>query len=388
MLFTFSQFKRNIIVQLALSFAFIVSGLTVNTLQLLTCIFIWPFNKLLYRRLNYYLGYSLWSNLTSMAQWWSGTELIFWANDDLLENIGKENAMTISNHKYDIDWLIGWVLCQRVGLLGGTKVVLKDTIKYIPIIGWSWAAAEHIFIKRVWETDHKSLVKDLKAITDYPKDLKYNIVIFPEGTRYTKEKYEACVEVAKAKGYPVLKHHLLPRTKGFTLVVSQMKGKIDYLYDMNLAISPAPDGQKPSLEHIKDGVPLKAQILMRRIPMSSIPTDDEKKCAAYLQELYRQKDEIHDAFARTGDFSSLGYKPHILPKNGYDLYCSLAWMIVILVPSFYYLLQFLWYGSLVAKAIFVAFLFLINYGTKYMVHSSDVKYGSKFGLDASPSKKD
>ena len=46
-----------------------------------------------------------------------------------------------------------------------------------------------------------------------------------EGTRYTKEKYEASMEIAKKKGMPLLKHHLLPRTKGFTLLASQIRGK-------------------------------------------------------------------------------------------------------------------------------------------------------------------
>lgn len=33
------------------------------------------------------------------------------------------------------------------------------------------------------------------------------------------------MKVAKEKGLPELKHHLLPRTKGFTLAASQMEGK-------------------------------------------------------------------------------------------------------------------------------------------------------------------
>lgn len=46
-----------------------------------------------------------------------------------------------------------------------------------------------------------------------------------EGTRFTKEKYEASMQVAKEKGLPILKHHLLPRTKGFTLLASQIRGR-------------------------------------------------------------------------------------------------------------------------------------------------------------------
>lgn len=48
-------------VQIFLSYCFVVSGLIVNVAQFLTWIFIWPFSKQLYRRINYYLGVSLWS---------------------------------------------------------------------------------------------------------------------------------------------------------------------------------------------------------------------------------------------------------------------------------------------------------------------------------------
>lgn len=33
------------------------------------------------------------------------------------------------------------------------------------------------------------------------------------------------MKVAKEKNLPILKHHLLPRTKGFNLMASQVKGK-------------------------------------------------------------------------------------------------------------------------------------------------------------------
>ena len=109
-----------------------------------------------------------------------------------------------------------------------------------------------------------------------------------EGTRFTKEKYEASVEVAKQKGLPVLKHHLLPRTKGFTLLASQLKGKVDYFYDLTLAVDNV-NGSKPTLKHIVDGVPINFQFVLRRIPVSSVPIEDEKQCAEFVQKLYQEK---------------------------------------------------------------------------------------------------
>jgi 1-acyl-sn-glycerol-3-phosphate acyltransferase len=55
----------------------------------------------------------------------------------------------------------------------GCKVVMKDTLKYIPILGWSWSCTEYIFLKRVWETDKTILNRELQSILDYPKDLNF-----------------------------------------------------------------------------------------------------------------------------------------------------------------------------------------------------------------------
>ncbi len=54
--------------------------------------------------------------------------------------------------------------------------MLKDALKYIPVLGWAWSFSEFIFVKRVWEKDHKTLVEDFKAILMYPKDLFYAVI--------------------------------------------------------------------------------------------------------------------------------------------------------------------------------------------------------------------
>lgn len=40
-----------------------------------------------------------------------------------------------------------------------------------------------------------------------------------EGTRFTEKKRVASMKVAREKGLPELKHHILPRTKGFVLLL-------------------------------------------------------------------------------------------------------------------------------------------------------------------------
>lgn len=53
----------------------------------------------------------------------------------------------------------------------------------------------------------------------------WKVTIFCEGTRFTPEKHAESMKVAKEKGFPELKYHLLPRTKGFFLAASLIEGK-------------------------------------------------------------------------------------------------------------------------------------------------------------------
>lgn len=60
--------------------------------------------------------------------------------------------------------------------------------------------------------------------------------LFPEGTRFTSDKHAASMKIAAEKGLPLLKHHLLPRTKGFTASIPHLRGKFDAIYDVVMAV--------------------------------------------------------------------------------------------------------------------------------------------------------
>jgi len=59
------------------------------------------------------------SELLFMAEWWASTDLIIYIDkEDLEQYYGKEHGFLIMNHRYEVDWLMGWVLCDRVNILG------------------------------------------------------------------------------------------------------------------------------------------------------------------------------------------------------------------------------------------------------------------------------
>lgn len=63
---------------------------------------------------------------------------------------------------------------------------------------------------------------------------------------------------------------------------------VDYMYDLTMAMKNI-DGRQPNLIDVKNGRELDLHIYLRRIPISSIPVDNEEKCTAYLQKLYQEK---------------------------------------------------------------------------------------------------
>ncbi|KAB1275393.1 1-acyl-sn-glycerol-3-phosphate acyltransferase delta [Camelus dromedarius] len=171
--------------------------------------------------MNLCLSLWLFAELVLLLEWWSGTECVIYTDPQAYPKYGKENAIVVLNHKFEIDFLCGWSLAERFGVLGGSKVLAKKELAYVPIIGWMWYFTEMVFCTRKWEQDRKTVSKSLLHLRDYPE--KYFFLIHCEGTRFTEKKHQISMQVAQAKGLPSLKHHLLPRTKGFAVTVRSLR---------------------------------------------------------------------------------------------------------------------------------------------------------------------
>ena len=70
----------------------------------------------------------------------------------------------------------------------------------------------------------------------------FQVAIYCEGTRFTKEKYLKGVEYSKKHNLPPLKHHLPPRTKGFALLAEYLREGANFksVFDVGVAY-PNPD---------------------------------------------------------------------------------------------------------------------------------------------------
>ncbi|XP_046886556.1 1-acyl-sn-glycerol-3-phosphate acyltransferase gamma [Hypomesus transpacificus] len=366
--------KRLFVFQLLLGLVFVVSGLIINFLQLLSCV-LWPFNRALYRRLNCRLAYSLWSQLVNVLEWWSGTECTLFTDQATVDRFGKEHAIIILNHNYEIDFLCGWTMSERYGVLGSTKVLAKYELLKVPLIGWTWYFLEIVFCKRKWEDDRDTVLSGLASYKDYPEHIW--LLLYCEGTRFTKKKHELSMQVADSKGLPHLKHHLLPRTKGFTTSMACLRGTVSAVYDVTLNFR---GNERPTLLSVVRGDKYMADMNIRRYAVDEIP-EGEKECADWLHNLYREKDSLQDYYIKEGCFPG----PTITPRRRpWTLLNFLVWAGLLLWPLSSFAWGIIVSGNLVLSLAFLGGLFIASVAMQRLISVSEVKNtGSSYGNQAS-----
>jgi hypothetical protein len=62
-----------------------------------------------------------------LLEWWSGTECTIYTDPKACPHYGKENAIVVLNHKFEIDFLCGWSLAERLGILGVSGLCLHPS---------------------------------------------------------------------------------------------------------------------------------------------------------------------------------------------------------------------------------------------------------------------
>jgi lysophosphatidic acid acyltransferase/lysophosphatidylinositol acyltransferase len=98
-----------------------------------------------------------------------------------------------------------------------------------------------------------------------------------EGTRFTEKKRLESMKYGKEKNLPELKYHILPRARGFTLILHGAKGKsklnliefysisrfllVPGIYNFMLAFTK--DSASPKFRTLLDGRSCKAQLYVK-----------------------------------------------------------------------------------------------------------------------------
>ncbi|KAL6540496.1 1-acyl-sn-glycerol-3-phosphate acyltransferase 2 [Orobanche minor] len=309
------------IVILPLGVLFFFSGLVVNLIQAICYVLIRPISKNTYRRVNREVAEILWLELVWLIDWWAGVKIELYTDSETFKLMGREHALVISNHKSDIDWLVGWVLAQRSGCLGSSLAVMKKSSKLLPVIGWSMWFSEYLFLERSWAKDEGTLKSGLQRLRDFPRP--FWLALFVEGTRFTQAKLLAAQEYASSAGLPVPRNVLIPRTKllnasvtshivvpkefsmgvffyfGFVTAVSHMRSFVPAIYDVTVAIPKT--STPPTMLRLFKGQSSVVHVHLKRHLMKDLP-ETEDTVAQWCRDAFFVKDKLLDKHIAEGSF--------------------------------------------------------------------------------------
>jgi lysocardiolipin and lysophospholipid acyltransferase len=132
------------------------------------------------------------------------------------------------------DWLYLWWIAYTARMHGFIYIILKESLKYLPLIGVGMQFYGFIFMARKWEQDKSRMEHRLSKLSAGRDDPMW-LLIFPEGTNASSNGRNTSAKYAKKLGIEDLKHQLLPRATGLRFCLEQMKGTVDWVYDCTVA---------------------------------------------------------------------------------------------------------------------------------------------------------
>merc|ERR1712183_100282 len=250
----------------------------------------------LQRKLVGFFTHLHWGIVVGYSEWIGDYKLNLIADEETLATVNKQHSLWMLNHRYQVDWIALQMIGNYYGMIQNMKGVGKHSLLCLPIVGWTLYYNEFILVKRNFAQDKHIIERSMEALSTH-KD-PFALIVFCEGTRFTREKHEASVEFARKNNYSVLKHHLLPRTKGFHVLSQGMKSFVPRVFCATVCYQ---GNRDPTLVDLLNLKPIRGDMIIRSYPMDQIPSD-EKECGDFVRKIYQEKDEMIDYYKANGKF--------------------------------------------------------------------------------------
>jgi hypothetical protein len=265
--------------------------------------------------------------VTCLTQWWAPTVVRVSGDSSMVGQMTKkkdgslqcnfsDRMVLMANHQLYTDWLYLWWIAYTNGMHGFIYIILKESLRNIPIIGWSAQFYNFIFLARNWEEDQRTFKKHLGKLNK-PNDPMW-LIIFPEGTNLSATTREKSKKWAEKNNLQDMKHQLLPRSTGLRFCLNELKDTTEWLYDCTIAYEGVPPGQFGQdiftlRSTFFEGRPPKSvNMHWRRFHIDSIPIQNTKAFEVWLRNRWREKDYMLEYFNRNNRFPAEDFwKDHL-----------------------------------------------------------------------------
>lgn len=199
--------------------------------------------------------------ITTGTKWFSPTTIRISGDDSVAGQMRKtkdgrvefsfpDRLLMIANHQIYSDWLYLWWMgyANNPQMHGHLYIILKDTLRYLPVLGMGMMFYGFIFMSRKMSSDAPRLahrLKQLKTRHSGPMSGANGLdpmwlLLFPEGTNASNNGRAKSAKWAEKQGIADLRHILLPRATGTFFVLNELKGTVDWVYDCTVAYEGVP----------------------------------------------------------------------------------------------------------------------------------------------------
>ncbi|ORX39896.1 acyltransferase-domain-containing protein [Kockovaella imperatae] len=168
----------------------------------------------------------------------------------LIRLVLPDRLVIVGNHQTYLDWMYIWILACYSGNASGIIILLKASLKKVPVVGWGMRFFRFIFLERSWAADKANLTR---ALQNLAKQARLNtpdettglvrsrreplwLLIFPEGTITSDEERAKSVRYAKKEGVDDFKTLLHPRSTGLLFCLRTLLPEIPDLQMLDLTI--------------------------------------------------------------------------------------------------------------------------------------------------------
>jgi lysocardiolipin and lysophospholipid acyltransferase len=146
------------------------------------------------------------------------------------------------------DWVYLWWVAYTNKMHGHLYIILKESIKYIPVLGTGMMFYGFIFLSRKWAKDKVRFQYRLRKLSSsHQGPLSGSsfldpmwLLIFPEGTNLSDNGRAGSKKWADKNGIEDLRHAMLPRSTGLLFCLQELEKTVDYMYDCTVAYEGVP----------------------------------------------------------------------------------------------------------------------------------------------------
>lgn len=148
-------------------------------------------------------------------------------------------SVLIANHQIYADWWYAWCLTYFMDTHRDVFIVLKNSLKWVPIVGWGMQFFNFIFLARSWASDRYHLSSQLAWLGQRAEeqDTPLTFILYPEGTLISENTKPISKKYADKIGIPDMTHTLLPRSTGLHYSLRSLAPRIPKLKVIDVTVA-------------------------------------------------------------------------------------------------------------------------------------------------------